>query len=265
MAARFERRRMIEFSTVPAKDGFEWVRISLKLVRAQWLRYTALAALFLLITFLTAVLSAGFLTALLKPILSVGFLAAAWHHERGGVPEVKHLFAGFKSNLKDLLLLGFVYALGVFLVRFLATSVTGVSLNVLASEGQAVKPEQAIEVLQYLLCTILFSLPVNAVLWFAPALVVFSDVSFGQALMLSLRAWTRNVLAMTLYMTSFFGLTMLLVLATLPIGLLVGQELPTFALLLFAVPLAAVFMVGDYVSYRRIFHRNERLTDLPLK
>jgi hypothetical protein len=29
------------------------------------------------------------------------------------------------------------------------------------------------------------------------------------------------------------------------------------------VPLVAVLMVSDYVSYRRIFHRNERLADLP--
>ena len=255
---------MIEFSTVPAKDGFEWVRISLKLVRAQWLRYTALAALFLLILQFGVVISGGLLAIFLKPILTVGFLAAAWHHERGGVPEVKHLFAGFKSNLKALLPLGVVYMLGSLIAVIAASVITDVSLEALIATDPAAKPVET-DVLRFMVVTLLFTLPMNATLWFAPALIVFSDASFFQALMLSLRAWTRNVLAMVVYMLTMFGLILLFVFTVAPVGFVGGRELQTLAAMILIVPFVAILMVSDYVSYRRIFHRNERLTDLPQK
>ncbi|MGL4231614.1 MAG: hypothetical protein ACRCWJ_09625, partial [Casimicrobium sp.] len=105
--------KAIEIAVVPARDGFDWLRLSFRLFRLQWLRYCAIAALFILILQFAGAFSGGVLGMFLKPLLSVGFLAAAWHHERGETPEVKHLFAGFRSNVKALLPLGLVYMLGV--------------------------------------------------------------------------------------------------------------------------------------------------------
>jgi hypothetical protein len=253
---------MIEFSTVPAKDGFEWVRISVRLVRAQWLRYVGLAALFLLILQFSAFISAGFLAVFLKPILVVGFLAATWHHERGQPPEVKHLFSGFKSNLKALLPLGLVFLLGVIAALAIASAITGISLETLASTDLAVRPADP-DMLRFMVVTLLFTLPMNAALWFAPALIVFSDATFFQALSLSMRAWTRNVLAMLVYMLSIFGILVLMAFAVAPFEYFGGKALQTLVAMVLIVPLVAVLMVSDYVSYRRIFHRNERLADLP--
>ncbi len=253
---------MIEFSNVPAKDGFDWVRVSVKLVRAQWLRYCSLAALFLLIIQFGAFISGGLLAVFLKPILSVGFLAAAWHHERGVAPEVKHLFSGFKSNLKALLPLGVVYMLGVFLASVAASAITGFSLTSLVATDGTVKPVDT-QLIRFMIVTLLFTLPVHAALWFAPALIVFSDATFFQALSLSLRAWTRNALALFVYMLTVFGMLVLLAFLIAPFELLGGKEVQIFVALMLVVPLTAVLMVSDYVAYRRIFHRNERLTDLP--
>ena len=96
----------IPFSVVPGAEGFQWLRESIRIFRSQWLRYTSIAALFLLIMQVASLISGGILVVFLKPVLSVGFLAAAWHHERGELPEARHLFAGFKSNVKALLPLG---------------------------------------------------------------------------------------------------------------------------------------------------------------
>jgi hypothetical protein len=255
---------MIEFATVPAKDGFEWVRISVRLVRTQWLRYVGLAALFLLILQFSAIISGGLLAVFLKPLLVVGFLAAAWHHERGHPPEIKHLFSGFKSNLKALLPLGLVFLIGVVIASAIASAVTGISLEALMSTDAAARPADP-DMLRFMLLTLLFTLPMNAALWFAPALIVFSDATFFQALSISMRAWTRNVLAMIVYMFSIFGIIVLIAFVVAPVAYVGGKELQTLVAMILLVPLTAVLMVSDYVSYRRIFHRNERLSDLPVK
>jgi hypothetical protein len=240
---------VIEFSVVPARDGFEWVRITVRLFRAQWLRYTSLAALFLLIMQVSSFVSSGLLVVFLKPILSVGFLAAAWHHERGQMPETKHLFAGFKSNLKALLPLGFVYVLGIFIALALAIALQGVNPEQLIPTDGKTKLSEP-ELMRFMITTIAFTLPVNAALWFAPALIVFSD---------ALRAWTRNILAIVVYAFSMF---ILVAAAMMPIMLLTSDSTQIVAVMIVAVPITAIVMTSDYVSYRRVFHRNERLTPL---
>jgi hypothetical protein len=49
----------------------------------------------------------------LRPVFTVGFLAAAWTQERGGKPEIRHLFRGFGSNLWALLPVGIVLIVGL--------------------------------------------------------------------------------------------------------------------------------------------------------
>jgi hypothetical protein len=251
----------IEFSIVPIRDGFEWVRITLKLFRAQWLRYCSLAALFLLIMQFGSLISGGLLVVFLKPILSVGFLSAAWHHERGQMPEAKHLFAGFRSNLKALLPLGAVYMFGVFVAALIAISMQGITMEqLMPSEGQTKLTEP--ELIRFMMTTLIFTLPVNAALWFAPALIVFSDASFGQALSTSLRAWTRNIGAIIVYGVTAFGMILIAVAAAAPILFAVADSARAVVMMIIAVPVTAVLMTSDYVCYRRVFHRNERLTPL---
>jgi hypothetical protein len=251
----------IQFSIVPAKDGFEWVKVSLRLFRAQWLRYTSMAALFLLIMQFGTFISGGLLAVFLKPLLSVGFLAATWHHERGELPETKHLFAGFKSNIKALLPLGVVFMLGVFAAVLMAASINGIALEQLMPEEGKTKLAEK-DALAFMLTTVLLTIPVNAALWFAPALIVFSDAGFVQALSTSFRAWLSNVLAILTYGLTMFALIFVVVIPVAPIMYAVGGGAQSFIAMMVALPLTAVVMVSDYVSYRRVFHRNETLTPL---
>jgi hypothetical protein len=247
----------IPFSIVPAAEGFEWLRGSARIFRQQWLRYTSIAALFLLIMQIASIISGGVLFVFLKPILSVGFLAAAWHHERGELPEARHLFAGFKSNLKALLPLGGVYLLGVLVAASIALLVSGVTMEqLMPAEGQP-KLDEATQ-LRFMLVTIVLTVPLTAALWFAPALIVFSDATFLQALAVSTRACFRNWLAMSAYGFAIF-LLLLAVLAVAAPVLYLFKSLALTLVMIMAVPLTAVLMISDYVSYRRVFHRDERV------
>ncbi len=247
----------VAFSIVPAREGFEWLRGSVRIFRTQWLRYTSIAALFLLIMQVASLISGGVLFVFLKPILSVGFLAAAWHHERGELPEARHLFAGFKSNLRALLPLGGVYLTGVLIAASIAVFTSGISLDqVMSVEGQPKMDEMT--QLRFMGVTILLTLPLTAALWFAPALIVFSDATFGQALITSARACFSNWLAMGAYGLAIFLLLLALVAIAAPV-LYLFKSAALMLMMVMAVPLTAVLMISDYVSYRRVFHREERV------
>lgn len=247
----------LSFSIVPATEGFEWLRGSVRIFRTQWLRYTSIAALFLLIMQVASVISGGLLFVFLKPVLSVGFLAAAWHHERGELPEARHLFAGFKSNLKALLPLGGVYMIGVLIAASIAVFASGITLEqVMVAEGQPKLDEMT--QLRFMGITILLTLPLTAALWFAPALIVFSDATFGQALVTSARACFSNWLAMSVYGLAIFLLLLAVVAIAAPVLFLL-KSAALMLMMLIAVPLTAVLMISDYVSYRRVFHRDEQI------
>ena len=247
----------VAFAVVPAAEGFEWLRGSMRIFRTQWLRYTSIAALFLLIMQVASVISGGLLFVFLKPVLSVGFLAAAWHHERGELPEARHLFAGFKSNLKALLPLGGVYLIGVLIAASIAVFASGITLEqVMAADGQPKMDEMT--QLRFMGITILLTLPFTAALWFAPALIVFSDASFGQALITSARACFSNWLAMSVYGLAIFLLLLAVVAIAAPVLYLL-KSAALMLMMIMAVPLTAVLMISDYVSYRRVFHREERV------
>ena len=247
----------VAFSIVPTREGFEWLRGSMRIFRTQWLRYTSIAALFLLIMQIASVISGGLLFVFLKPVLSVGFLAAAWHHERGEVPEVRHLFAGFKSNLRALLPLGGVYLTGVLIAASIAVLASGITLEqVMSAQGQPKLDEMT--QLRFMGITILLTLPLTAALWFAPALIVFSDATFGQALITSARACFSNWLAMSAYGLAIFLLLLAVVAIAAPV-LFLFKSAALMLMMVMAVPLTAVLMISDYVSYRRVFHREERV------
>ena len=202
-------------------------------------------------------ISGGLLFVFLKPVLSVGFLAAAWHHERGELPEAKHLLAGFKSNLRALLPLGGVYLIGVLIAATLGLAASGISLeDIMATDGQPKLDEMT--QLRFMLVTLALTLPVTAALWFAPALIVFGDATFFQALATSCRACLSNWLAMSVYCVAIFLLILIVAACVSPL-LFMSKNAALMIMMVIAVPLTAVLMISDYVSYRRVFHRDESI------
>ena len=186
----------IAFERLPALRGVAWLRDAygmLSLARLPWLMLMLLYYLILgLIDFLPYV---GQIAApILKPVFAVGFLAAAWSQERGGTPEPKQLFVGFRSNLWALLPLGVVLVAGITLA-VLGTALVddGKLLDALSGKGARDELPLADEQVQLaMLFAAACALPVMLAMWFAPALVVFQDCSAWVALRTSLIAALAN-------------------------------------------------------------------------
>ena len=256
----------VVFDRLPAQRGVQWLRDAyamLSRARLPWL--LLLFINYFILGIVDFIPYLGQIAApVLKPVLAVGFLAAAWSQERGGTPEAKQMFVGFRSNLWALLPLGAVFVAGITLA-VLGTAVIDDGKLLDALSGRT-KIDDALladgDVQLAMLFAAVCALPVILALWFAPALVVFQDCNAWQALTGSLFAALANWRAITMYglMIFFWGgvvpgiVTTLITLvapASLAFGIVLVVLLPYMFLFI------ATLHISDYVSYRDIFHRNE--------
>jgi len=265
-------RDSIPFATLPALHGMIWLRDAYRMVsraRLQWLVLLFLYYLVLgVIDFLPFI---GQIAApILKPVFAVGFLAAAWAQERGGKPEPRHMFQGFRANLWALVPLGIVLVTGVTLA-VLATALIddGKLLDVLSGRTKFDETLLADERVQYaMLFAIGCALPVLLALWFAPALVVFQDCNALVALRTSLFAALANWKPIVVYALLVFfyggvvpGMVTALVALIAPSG--IAFTISLVLLLPYLFLFVATLHVSDYVSYREIFHGEEKADPAP--
>ena len=260
----------IAFTRHDARRGAFWLKEAHAMLTAHRLPWLMLLLLYYLVIGIVDIipLIGQFGLPLLKPVFAVGFLAAAWNQERGGVPELRLLFQGFRSNLWALLPLGAFMLVGIS-VAVLATSLVdgGKLLEVLSGK---VKLDEAVlatgEVQAAMLFAAVLALPVILALWFAPALVVFQDCSAAEALATSLRAAIANWRAISVYgaLVFLFG-GVLPGIATAIVAAVVPAEYALVVAVAFLLPYVFLFVatlhVSDYVSYRDVFHSGERVGD----
>ena len=255
----------IRFAARPAARGRLWLLRAFAMFRAYRITWVALLLAYYFLTALVQLvpLVGPLAWVLLKPVFSVGFLAAAWTQERGGAPQLAHLFRGFQSNLWALMPLGVVFVIGVAAAIFASSLVDEGKLVGLLTGSEKLTEETLRDgkVESAMLFSAACALPVILSLWFAPALVVFNDAGSFAALTTSLRACLVNWRPVLVY-----GMYVFLFAVVVPslLGLMM-RALPDWAAnaatFLVVVPYLLVFMatlhVSDYVSYRDIFHPDE--------
>lgn len=256
----------VAFARHPASHGIQWLREASQMLaaaRAPWL--------LLLLVYYLVQLAVGFVPIVgplammvLRPVFTVGFLAAAWTQERGGTPQVAHLFRGFRANLVALLPIGVALVVGTTAAVLASSLVDGGALLELITS--TARPDEAVlanpRLEAGMLLSVVCAIPVLLAVWFAPALVVFQDLGAARALAISLRASVANWRAVTAY-----GLLLFLCGAVLPavaiaiIALLLPQGAAPYGVALIVVPYVFLFIVAqtisDYVAYRDVFHAGE--------
>jgi uncharacterized membrane protein len=282
--------RDIVFTRYEASRGLAWLRSAAAMfaqARARWL--LLLFAYYVILATLRTIPFAGVVAvSILKPVLGVGFLAAAWTVERGGRPQLRHIGQGFRSNLRALLPIGVVFALGLFvavlasalvdhgkLIDFLtnpppapATGDTATTGDAAVDDTEAVLMDANVEL--GMLFAAICALPVLLAVWFAPALVVFQDLRASQAMLTSLRAAVANWRPIAVYALALFVIAGMMptLIVTLLSLLLSGfpqavRGVVTLGVLLpYIAMVAAIVQIADYTSYRDVFHAGETLAPL---
>ncbi len=255
--------RAIAFARRDAIRGAVWLKDAYAMLSVNRLPWLLLLLLYYLVLGVVDLIPyvGQIAVPLLKPVFAVGFLAAAWTQERGGAPELKLLFQGFRSNVRALLPLGAFLLVGIT-VAVLGTAVVDGGTLVDVLSGRTKLDETVIasgDVQLAMLFAAACALPVLLAIWFAPALVVFQDCGPARALATSLRAALANWKPISVYglLVFCFGgvvptLVTLLISSLLPEGL--ALPLVLLVLMPYLFLLIATLHISDYVSYRDIFH-----------
>lgn len=131
----------------------------------------------------------------IMPVLAAGLLLGCKSLRDGGELRFDHLFAGFKQNTGELIMVGVWYLVGtlvVMLATFLvggSAAFTGAMMGHGAGMGVA-----AGGFLLAMLIMLALMVPLTMAIWFAPALVVFRNIAPVPAMKASFAACLKNML-----------------------------------------------------------------------
>lgn len=175
---------------------------------------------------------------LLVPLFGAGMVEVCRHISEEKPAEISDLFAGFRHNAGQLIMVGLFFAGGVFGLAFIAFLLVsgGVFGGGITGRVGSASFNFGSVMLAGMLVAVL-SVPVIMATWFAPALVFFHDMKPAAAMRASFDAGAKNWLVMAV-----FGVFLVVALffSMLPLGLGLLLLLP-------------VFSGAVYASYRDIF------------
>jgi uncharacterized membrane protein len=229
--------------SLSAGHGWSWVR-------GGWSFFTAAPLMWIVFIVVLVILSLVFhffpiigslAWQVFSPVISAGLVVGCRSLETSGELEIEHLFAGFKSNFGQLIVLGLLYVLGGLIILGVLFGFVGTAIVMALVNNDADALVQAFAITTPLLVGGFIALILAALLlsayWFAPALVMMHGVSPAKAMVASLGATFRNVGPFLVY-----GLVMgfFLVVAMIPLGLGLAVWAP-------------VMIASGYFSYREVF------------
>jgi uncharacterized membrane protein len=226
--------------TVPAGNAFEWLKQGWAIFLANPGVWIAMTVIFFVIYLgLSIVPLVGPLAAhLLTPVLGAGLLLACAKVSNNETLEIPHLFAGFKQNTNNLIMLGVLYMAGMLAIFAIAAlpGAGGIAGGMMLGNSAGVGMALGGMMLAFLV-SLALSIPLVMALWFAPALVVFNNMQPVPALKASFDACMKNMMVFLVY-----GLIMIVLCFFAALPLLLG--------FLVLVPVLAGSL---YASYKDIF------------
>lgn len=248
---------------VPTQHGLQWLQRGWLLFRrSPFMWITMLFSYWLLMGVVGLVPYAGSVAAVvLIPVFSVSFMQMCRDLEARQALEIGHLFAGFRSNLPVLLVLGGVY---------LAATASLLALTQVADGGHLMRwmmfgtsiPESAFRdgsLTGAALLGMALYAPVLAAFWFAPVLAAWNGMSATKALFYSFFATLANWRAFLVYGMVVLGVgTMVPGIAIAFLGALLhgSPAAPTVVpifIVMFFIALVPTLFASFYASYRDVF------------
>ncbi|BBP01761.1 BPSS1780 family membrane protein [Sulfuriferula nivalis] len=209
--------------TVPASHGWQWIKSAFNIFKKNYLLWIAfsLTIIFIGAILMTVPVVGGLIFTLIYPALIAGLLLGCHTQQQGEKLEIRHLFAAFKTHGTQLITVGGIYLTGMLIIGLIVGQLGGEGLirDLTAGHSNA----ETLALLANYRLPILISVTLQLLListyWFAPALIVFGNLTPVHAMKASSLAILSNAGAFLLYGFSLFALFFI---ATIPlIGLIV--------------------------------------------
>lgn len=228
---------------VGAGQGWAWITGGFDLFKKQpgiWIALVVvLFVILIVLSFLNVIFFlGGIATFLLMPVFVGGMMLGCQALQRDGPLEMGHLFAGFKTQTVNLVVLGAIGIAGWIVVMVPVILIVGAGAFFGAMSGDAAGAmAMGGSFLIAWLIAMALSILLYMALWFAPALVVLRGVAPVAAVKQSFLGCLKNIVPFLIY-----GIIMLVlsIVATIPIGL--GW-----------LVLGPVVIASVYVAYRDIY------------
>lgn len=232
--------------SVPIGNGIQWIGEGFRLFgRSPGIWIVNVILLFIMTMVLAFIpILGGLATNILMPVITAGIMLGCRSLENGEPLEVGHLFAGFKENAGQLVLVGVLTLVGtivIFIVLGVVVVVmfgSGLMQNLGNSEAMVawfLEHGLSMILLLVLIAFALF-LPLGMAAFAAPALVVFHRMEALPAMKQSFMGCIKNILPFVLYVIILFVLGIIAI-------------LPLFLGMLVFTPMAYCAM---YASYKDI-------------
>lgn len=263
----------IQYHRVNANHGALWLKQGYKLVRSSigsWLGISTLLFISLLLPGINTI------AALLMPI-GIGGLMIGCHQKSGnGLLKFKHLFAGIKSDGKELLVLSLIYALAsisiVIATRYLLL-LGGIDVAAAFPDNvDQLTNEQLLEWMRSKELSSLYPIFINSLIslflmiplfmayWFAPALIVLKKMTAIDSMKLSFIACRSNLRTFLIYGLLFVSYLMLFLLFISILAAII-PPLAGIAILMGILLIIAISIATIYTAYIDIFVSDNATSD----
>lgn len=225
---------------VDAGRGLEWLKQGWQLFvknPGMWIAIAVILMVVMVVLNFVPVVG-GLVAQFLMPVFAGGILLGCKSLTEGGDFGIDSLFAGFKQNTTNLILVGVFYVVGMIAIMLVVFFIGGGAAITGGLIGRG--PGVGMAMGGFFLAMLVFMallVPLAMAVWFAPALVVFHNIAPLEAMKASFFACLKNIVPFLVYGVILF---VLCIIAMIPFGL--GM--------LVMVP---VMMGSLYASYVEIF------------
>lgn len=254
-----------------AGHGWQWVKDAYGMFKEHpwaWMGAFFFSYFLIGITGLVPILGM-FISYIVMPVFLGGLMVGAHEQKEGGSFRFSHVFSGFSNNRNQLLLLGVLITIGMFVcfLPFLLSfgmafftggfdpeMMSGMNLSMFVIGG---------------LVSMALSIPLYMAMWFAPSLIAINGHNAWPALKLSFQGCKRNmfpILVYSLVLMGIFAVVMAIlgICAAVVMPQLVAMDstlsvvLPAIGILLLImammVPVVITLGLSVYTAYRDIFY-----------
>ena len=248
----------IYIQAASAGRGLSWITEALSFFTRNPLGWIGAIIIIFIITMFIGLIPFGtFALNIFYPVIVGGYMLGCKAHHQGGSFELQHVFSGFKEPyFTRLVLVGVIYTVASLIALILFgimafVTLGGFELFHQLEQGQMgdIAQHQQDFIVLTLVAVALFT-PFLMAMWFAPVIIISSDISPMSALILSFKACLTNIIPFTVY-----GVVVLILLIIAAIPLMLGY------LVLLPVLTASVYIA--YLDCFKIDSTNDPTQLLP--